>query len=258
MSLTDSDILKFQKGGTPYIFEDVCAIYSATLGEIVDEGYDNFQQYLGLLTTTKPMVHDSDKSEMAQVLRELTDFQYILFMTAIDAQMNDLARRAFRFFTHEEVLFSIEPAQIVIGPAEEQHLLNEGNFYNFQTVLRRMYFLEQEGEEIIIYPDDPPYVVKMKQKMRADREKVRKAKAKKAAKDGTDLKLSDLIGSITINGCGLNMDNIWNITYYAFHDQLRRMGWRDQFNINNQAALAGAKLNKNQLKHWMRSIASSE
>ena len=128
MSLTDSDILKFQKGGTPYIFEDVCAIYSATLGEIVDEGYDNFQQYLGLLTTTKPMVHDSDKSEMAQVLRELTDFQYILFMTAIDAQMNDLARRAFRFFTHEEVLFSIEPAQIVIGPAEEQHLLNEGNF----------------------------------------------------------------------------------------------------------------------------------
>ena len=72
------------------------------------------------------------------------------------------------------------------------------------------------------------------------------------------MKFSDLIGSITINNCGLNMENIWNITYYAFHDQLKRMGWRDQFNINNQAALAGAKLNKNQLKHWMRSIASSE
>ena len=87
---------------------------------------------------------------------------------------------------------------------------------------------------------------------------MRKAKAKQAAREKSDLKLSDLIGSITINNCGLNMTNIWNITYYAFHDQLKRMGWRDQFNINNQAALAGAKLKKSQLKHWMRSLANSE
>ena len=48
------------------------------------------------------------------------------------------------------------------------------------------------------------------------------------------------------------------ITYYAFYDQLKRMGWRDQFNINNQAALAGAKLKKSQLKHGMRSMVNSE
>ena len=72
------------------------------------------------------------------------------------------------------------------------------------------------------------------------------------------MKLSDLIGSITINDCGLNIHNIWDITYYAFHDQLKRMGWRDQFNINQKAALAGAKINKSQLKHWMRSIASND
>ena len=106
--------------------------------------------------------------------------------------------------------------------------------------------------------DDPPATKKIKMQMRQNREKVRKAKAKKAAREKTDLNFSDLIASITINDCGLNMDNIWNITYYAFHDQLKRMGWRDQFNINNRAALAGAKLKKSQLKHWMRSIASSD
>jgi len=41
------------------------------------------------------------------------------------------------------------------------------------------------------------------------------------------MKLSDLIGSMTINDCGLNILNIWDITYYALHDQLKRMGWRD-------------------------------
>jgi len=63
--------------------------------------------------------------------------------------------------------------------------------------------------------------------MRLNRERVRKAKAKKAAAEKSDLKFSDLIGSITINDCGLSMANIYNITYYAFQDQLKRMGWRD-------------------------------
>jgi len=121
-----------------------------------------------------------------------------------------------------------------------------------------MYFIEVEGEEIIISANDSPAVRELKMKMRENRDRVRKAKAKQAAREKSDLKFSDLIGSMTINNCGLNMNNIWDITYYAFHDQLKRMGWRDQFNINNQAALAGAKLKKDQLKHWMRSIASSD
>ena len=121
-----------------------------------------------------------------------------------------------------------------------------------------MYFLEQDGEEIIIYDNDSPATRKLKMQMRANREKVKRAKAKQAAQSGTDLKFSDLIGSLTINHCNLNIGNIWDITYYALHDQLKRMGWRDQFNINHQAALAGAKLDKKQLKHWMRSISNSE
>jgi hypothetical protein len=167
-------------------------------------------------------------------------------------------KEAFRFFTHEDVIFSLEPAQIIVGPLQEKHILTEERYYDLQKILRRMCFLEQEGEEIIINADDSPAVKKLKKQMRANRERVRIAKAKKAAKEKSDLKFSDLIGSLAVNGCGLNMENIYNITYYAFHDQLKRMGWRDQFNINNQAALAGAKLKKNQLKHWMRSIASSE
>ena len=160
-------------------------------------------------------------------------------------------------FPHENAIFSLDPPQIILGPLNEKHILNEEKFYDFQRILRRMYFLEVEGEEIIIYEDDLPAVRRLKEKMRANREKVRRAKAKQNG-NKSDLKLSDLIGSLTINDCGLNMTNVWDITYYAFHDQLKRMGWRDQFNINQKAALAGAKINKSQLKHWMRSIANSD
>ena len=53
MNLTDNEVLKFLKG-SPVFIEDVCAVFPATLGEIVDLGYDKFQSYLSILTANKP------------------------------------------------------------------------------------------------------------------------------------------------------------------------------------------------------------
>ena len=259
MNLTDDDVLKFQKGA-PVFFYDVCAVYPATLGEIVDLGYSKFQMYLGAITAEKPVILNPKKEdkELVELLKQLTDFQYLLMMTAVDSNANSTLKEAIKFFTHENAVFSIDPAQIIIGPIEEKHLLTEENFYDFQRLIRRMYFIEQEGEEIIIHADDPPATRRLKEQMRLNRERVRKAKEKQAQREKSDLKFSDLIGSLAVNHCNLNMANIWDITYYAFHDQLKRTGWRDEFNINNSAALAGAKLKKSQLKYWMRSIASTD
>ena len=256
MNLTDNEVLKFLRGG-PVFLEDICAVYSVTLGEIVDIGYDKFQQYLGILTATKP-TDMKGEDELVQLMNSISDFQYLLLMVSMDAQVNSLVKSAFHFFTHSSATFSLDPPQILLGPVEEQHVLDEKHFYDLQRILKRMYFIEVEGEEIIIYDDDDPATKRLKMQMRANREKVRKAKAKKAAQENSDMKMSDLIGSMALNDCGLNIQNIWDITYYAFHDQLKRMGWRDQFNINQKAALAGAKINKSQLKHWMRSIASPD
>ena len=256
MNLTDNETLKFLKGG-PVFLDDICAVYEVTMEEIVDIGYTTFQQYLSVLTASKPTKSKED-NEFNELLDSLSDFQYLLFLVSIDPQMNSLVKAAFRFFTHSNATFSFDPPSIVLGPLEEKCILDESHFYDFQRLLKRMYCIEQEGEEIIIYDDDSPAVKKLKMKMRENREKVARAKAKKAAQEKSDMKLSDLIGSMTLNNCNLNIQNIWGITYYAFHDQLKRMGWRDQFNINQKAALAGAKINKSQLKHWMRSIASSD
>ncbi len=257
MNLTDDEILKFQRG-SPVLFYDICAIYPTTLGEIVDLGYSKFQQYLGVLTSTKPVGQHTNDKELSQLIAQLTDFQYLIMMATVDETINQTLKDGFQFFTHENIIFSLEPPQIIIGPAEEKHILSEENFAEFQHLLRVAFFLEDDGDEIIINADDDANVRALKMKMRENREKLRIAKAKKARQEGSDLKFSDLIGSITINNCNLNMENIWNITYYAFHDQMKRMGWRDQFDINNKAALAGAKMTKKQLKHWMRSINSND
>ena len=251
MNLTDDEILKFQKG-TPVLLDDICAVYSATIGEIVDLGYSKFQQYLSIITATKPLMKNND--EIQKALNKLSDFEYILMMIHMDQKSNEMLKQAFNFFTHEKVSFSLEPAQIVVGPLQEKHILDEEKFYQLQEIIRRAYFLELEGEAIVINKNDPPSVKRLKMQMRENREKVRKAKAKKANQAGTDLQFSDLIGSFTINHCNINAVNVYDMTYYMFHDQLKRMGWRDEYDINSRAAMAGAKLNKSQLKYWMRSI----
>ena len=251
MNLTDDEILKFQKG-TPVFLDDICAVYSATLGEIIDLGYSKFQEYLSIITATKPMVHNDKQLE--QALNKLSDFEYILMMVHMDMKTNQIMKEAFNFFTHEQASFSLDPAQIIIGPLQEKHILNEEKFYQLQSLIKRAYFLEVEGEEIIINKNDPLPLKRLKMQMRENREKVRRAKAKEAAKKGTDLHFSDLIGSFTLNNCNVNGVNIYNMTYYMFHDQLKRMGWRDEYDINSRAAMAGAKMNKSQLKYWMRSI----
>ena len=257
MNLTDSFILKCQ-AGIPVFLEDICAIYPATLREIASVGYDNFLQYIQILTMEKPLLNEKEKDELNTILENLTDYQYFLVMTGMDKDLLQKAKEAFRFFIHESVSFSLEPAQIIVGPLEEKHLLTEEMFYELRRILKRMYFLEQEAEEIIIYENDPPATKRLKQQMKINREKVARAKAKQKKQSGSDIQFSDLVGSVAAGNCRLNIKTIWDITYYAFHDQLKRMGWREQFDINNRAAMAGAKLKKSQLKHWIKSIVSDD
>jgi len=41
MNLTDDEVLKCLKG-SPIFIDDICAVYPATIGEIVDIGYTKF------------------------------------------------------------------------------------------------------------------------------------------------------------------------------------------------------------------------
>lgn len=252
MTLTDDFTLKCMKG-SPVFLDDICAIYPRKLGDIVDIGYSTFLKYINLFNMEKPSLQEVKDNELSALLNKLDDFQYFLFMVNIDAESNQLAKNAFHFFTHEQVIFSLEQEEIIIGPPQEKHLMIAEDFYNFRKILRRMYFLDVSKDDIVIEEDDDPRVRAIKKKLLERKKKLKKAKTKD---NDSNVEFSDLIGSLTLNNCGLNMENIWNITYYAFHDQLKRMGWRDQFNINNQMALAGAKVDKEKLKHWIKSISS--
>lgn len=257
-STNDSLTLKCLRG-SPIFVDDVCAVYPPKLGEIADLGYEKFLTYLNAITMERPEVNKKENPELAEALENLSDFQYMIWLTQVDAQMNSILKGAFRFFLHENVFFSLQPAEITVGTLEEKHILDEEGFYSLRRYIKKVCWLDRDsGDEIIIYADDDPRTKALKQQMIVNRKRVARAKAKQQGGGDTELEFSDLVASVAAGNCGLNIDNIWNITYYAFHDQMKRMGWREQFDINQRAAMAGAKIKKEDLKHWIKSITTKD
>ena len=254
MNLINDDFILKCQSGTPVLYEDICALYPRTLKDIAEIGYEKFRVYLQIILAKKPVLED-DQNELNALIDSLSNYQYFLLMTQVDQEFNSYAKEAFMFFCHEQVTFSTELAQIIVGPIAEKHIMDEEKFTFFQKMLTRMYFVDNGGQDdIVINENDSERVKKLKRTMLRNREKLARAKAKeRQSADGNGLCFSDLIGSFAI-GTQQNLNDVYNLTYYAFQDQLKRMGWKEEYNTNTRAAFAGAKIKKEQLVYWIRSI----
>ena len=83
-----------------------------------------------------------------------------------------------------------------------------------------------------------------------------KAKAKAQKEKPAGVGVTDLVASLVAGSNGaVNNDSVWHLTYYAFQDQLKRMSWREEFDINTRAAMAGAKIDKEKLTHWIKTMS---
>lgn len=254
MNSIDSKVMRHLHG-LPVIFEDICTISSPRLHDIAVEGLDNFYQYISATQITKP--DKIEDPEVKQLLSPLSDFEYLLLLTQMDKGDNKLIRNALEFFTKEKVTFITNPPSIVFGPMTEKRILTKENFYNFQEEIKLACAMRDPREETIEFLDsDTPRVRALKEKMLKGRRERAEAKRRQRKKDGeSELELSDLIASLAIGNNAYNLINIWDLSYYAFQDQFKRMSWHEEFDINTRASLAGAKLDKNKLSHWIKTMS---
>lgn len=240
--------------GIPIIYQDICLVRSPLLKEIAAEGLDKFYQYISFILINKPAM---ENKELEELLSPLSDFEFLILLSQSDMNNLKLITAAFEFFTKDKPTFVASPPQIILGDPAEKRILNKDNFDGFQEMVKLACAMSNPKDDIVQFlPTDSPKVREIKRKMIEGRKKVAKAKKKEAKKkgEGGDLELSDLIGSLTIGSNSYNLTNVWDLTYYAFQDQLKRMGWHEEFNINTRASLAGAKLDKNKLSHWIKSM----
>lgn len=241
--------------GLPVIFDDICVIHSPRLHDIATEGLDKFYQYISATQISKPT--KLEDPEIKKLLSPLSDFEYLLLLTQMDKEDNKLIKDAFEFFTKEKITILTNPPSIVFGPINEKRILTKEKFYNFQEEVKLACAMRDPHESTIEFLDsDTPRVRALKEQMLRGRREREEAKRRQRQKSGDgNLELSDLIASLAIGNNSYNLINIWDLSYYAFQDQFKRMSWHEEFDINTRASLAGAKLDKNKLSHWIKTMS---
>ena len=254
MSSTDDRVLRYLVG-KPNIFEDVCLIYSPLIKEIAAEGISNFYKYISLLTIHKPEGKKIRDAEVREQMEKLSDFQYLLFVCASDAELMKTLVRGLEFFTKEKALASIKTEQIFLGEPEEKRVIDERVFYKFQEEIKLACALRDTSEQDIeLLETDTEQVRALKMKLLEGR-RIREEKKAKHDEAQSKILFSDLVASLPLAQVGLNILTVQDISYYALQDQLRRSGWKEEFEINTRASLAGAKIDKKKMSYWIRNMS---
>ena len=236
------------------MYKDICLIHSPFLKDIAAEGLDKFYTYISVLVHPEKPKNLDDNPQLKALLSPLSDFEYLILSATMDKEVHKTVSAAIRFFTKDKATFVTKPSpMIVLGDIKEKRCLTEETFMGFQDKISMACAMLDPHEDVIEFLDsDTPQVREIKEKIRAGRKKRAKSKGKNS---DSNLQLTDFIASVAIGTNALNMINIWDLTYYAFQDQLKRMSWREEFDINMRASMAGAKMDKNKLSHWIKSMS---
>ena len=103
--------------------------------------------------------------------------------------------------------------------------------------------------------EDNPSDAKAAQILKQMRENKKKLNQ---AKPNSELSFVDLVASLAAKGNGLNALNVWDLTYFAFNDQFKRMQYVEEYDNQLRALLAGAGKKGEKLKHWIRPVQKDD
>ena len=233
--------------GIPTEIGNICKVYPVTVREIATIGAKNFYSYLNLFTLDK---EDIDEFLQQQGVEErLTPFQFTLINANEDKQYLENLEKAFKFFLHEEqITVLVDNEAIILGDINEGRVLMEEDFNTVCAIIVEQNMVNKSSaEERMNNPSD----AKAAQIIKKIKEG-RKVREKRSS--DSNLNFIDLVASLAAKGNGLNAINVWDLTYYAFNDQFKRMQMIEQYDNARQSILAGADPKKVKIEYWLRPI----
>ena len=136
---------------------------------------------------------------------------------------------------------NLYPSRIIVGTdMENERLVEAANILDTQSADARM---------------DNPSDAKAAQIIKKLKEG---RKMREKAKSDSNLSFSDLVASLAAGGNGLNILNVWDLPYYAFNDQFKRMQMREEYENTYRSLLAGADPKKVKIRYWIDTIQDKE
>lgn len=240
--------------------------YKITLGEMADMGFTKVQNIIHILCMSDEQAEDL----LQYSIDNPSTFLFIAasFLHEYEAVQNSEISKegtenllcvsipAFlSLFFRKKVVFNQNYGFVIGNTDEDKYLLNDTNYDEFRTILKeRNCLLDLEGMDEYDSPSNE-MAKKLLEKRKKLREKI--SKAKKSSADDDSLTMADLI-SIFAEAEHMPLQAVYdNYDVYQFNNQFNRLKIMDDFHVNIQALLAGAKSEDVKLKHWLSKINQS-
>lgn len=219
-------------------------LHQPTLKEISIIGEDMFNSGAQLLTFSKNMLKDKDRSD----LLNLSDFEVL--MSIIDKDQNSrisLTLLLTLIFPNSEI--NILKDMIVITTEEDVGFINKETFLTLRTIAKEMFCLNRT-------PDGGQEYNPGNARAAAIAEKFKKARAKVAKQKGLAREGSSVYGRIaSVLAIGLKMDiNIFmGYTIYQLIDANVRYNRWENHDMTTRIKLAGGTVNQ-EVEDWHEDI----
>lgn len=222
----------------PTIYKDL-VIKPKTLSQIIEIGYNEFNQNLNLVCLSKSDVFPGvDFGEYQVTLLEC-------LLHANDPELVTLYLNAFSFFLDSTL--SIQEGTLAIN--ESRYSFGDLEFLTEIIKIQNNVVVKQKDN----FNPLNNRARKLKERILARQEKIKKLK-KGNQGNNEDLSFEDLI-SICASKCnGINIFNVFDLNYYQFNDQFNRTKIIDDYQVNIQALLHGADSKDIELKHWISKL----
>ena len=252
---------KLLSGGEIYI--DNCPTYKVALKDMADYGFGRMQEVIALMASD-----DTSASKLLSNIDDTVSTFYVLIIGMLQElkQVDDdgnkhkaiLYNTVLKFlslFFRREVYFDNNAGFVVKGDSNDiLFVLNENNYNQFRDILRQRNCLADIGD----FQDENPaneMAAKLLEKKRMLKEKLRKSQ-RAQGEDG--ISMADLI-SIFAEAEKMPLQNVYrDYDVYQFNNQFNRLKIMDDYHVNIQALIAGAKPEDVKLQHWISKIKKDE
>ena len=233
--------------GAGYQFENICMVYPLKIKEIIGMGQEKYQEQLNLLILTSEDLYNQYKKKGIDVPKDIDVFDNLMFSCENDESFLLDMEEAFYTFIREKVQILSDLKIISIGNGLEKRIIDKNKFYKFQNILRIQNRLpiEEEAPE-----DESP----MQRKFRLRRQERERAKRKNNKEKGEPVHFHDLISSLCVYNIGVNLQNVGDLSIYAFHELLDRVQEKERYDLDIRSLLAGADPKKVKPKNWIRKL----
>jgi len=250
---------KLLRGGV--LFLDDIPTYKITLGEMADAGFSKLQNVISILC-----IDDDKATELLNGVVE-NPSTFILIMLNILQEQNQINKGKsddtsgfmcilipifLTLFFRKKVVFHQDYGFIIGDDNDKKYVLNNLNYDSFREILKqRNCLVDLDGIDEFDNPDSE-MAKKLLEKRRKLHEKLRKSKHING--DDESLTMADLI-SIFAQAEHMSLQEVYdNYDIYQFNNQFNRLKIMDDFHVNIQALLAGAKSEDIKLQHWLSRI----